>query len=186
MNRPIPPTRSRPTCSSPSGNLVMGHEFCCEVVELGPSVNNLAVGDVVVSMPVTFDASGFHAIGFSNTYPGGYAGADGAQRDAGDQGARRAPPSDGGPHRTARRRRPRGGEVEDRPRRGGRRDRARARRAGVYRGDEDARYRPDHRRRISPRRAARWPSISVATRSSILRSRHRSRRGDGSMATSRS
>ena len=57
----------------PSGNLVMGHEFCCEVVEVGPNVNNLAVGDVVVSMPVTFDASGVHAIGFSNTYPGGYA-----------------------------------------------------------------------------------------------------------------
>ena len=57
----------------PSGNLVMGHEFCCEVVEVGPGVNNLAVGDVVVSMPVTFDAGGVHAIGFSNTYPGGYA-----------------------------------------------------------------------------------------------------------------
>ena len=57
----------------PSGNLVMGHEFCCEVVEVGPGVNNLAVGDVVVSMPVTFDAKGVHAIGFSNTYPGGYA-----------------------------------------------------------------------------------------------------------------
>jgi threonine dehydrogenase-like Zn-dependent dehydrogenase len=57
----------------PSGNLVMGHEFCCEVVEVGPNVDNLAVGDVVVSMPVTFDAKGVHAIGFSNTYPGGYA-----------------------------------------------------------------------------------------------------------------
>ena len=57
----------------PSGDLVMGHEFCCEVVELGPTCNNLAVGDVVVSMPVAFDASGVHAIGFSNTYPGGYA-----------------------------------------------------------------------------------------------------------------
>ncbi len=57
----------------PAGNLVMGHEFCCEVVELGPGVNNLAVGDVIVSMPITFDAGGVHAIGFSNTYPGGYA-----------------------------------------------------------------------------------------------------------------
>src|SRR5918993_3235648 len=28
----------------PSGDLVMGHEFCCEVVEVGPGVNNLAVG----------------------------------------------------------------------------------------------------------------------------------------------
>ena len=26
----------------PSGNIVMGHEFCCEVVELGPGCNNLS------------------------------------------------------------------------------------------------------------------------------------------------
>jgi threonine dehydrogenase-like Zn-dependent dehydrogenase len=43
------------------------------VVELGPGVTNLAVGDLVVSMPVVFDADGVHPIGFSNTYPGGYA-----------------------------------------------------------------------------------------------------------------
>ena len=57
----------------PAGDLVMGHEFCCEVVEVGPGVANLAVGDVVVSLPVVFDDSGLHPIGFSNTYPGGYA-----------------------------------------------------------------------------------------------------------------
>ena len=57
----------------PSGNLVMGHEFCCEVVELGPGVEHLAVGDQLVSMPVVFDAAGVHPIGFSNIYPGGYA-----------------------------------------------------------------------------------------------------------------
>lgn len=57
----------------PSGDLVMGHEFCCEVVELGPGVEHLAVGDTVVSMPVVFDAAGVHPIGFSNIYPGGYA-----------------------------------------------------------------------------------------------------------------
>jgi threonine dehydrogenase-like Zn-dependent dehydrogenase len=56
-----------------SKDLVMGHEFCCEVVELGPGVTDLRVGDVVVSMPVVFDAIGLHGIGFSNTYPGGYA-----------------------------------------------------------------------------------------------------------------
>jgi threonine dehydrogenase-like Zn-dependent dehydrogenase len=50
----------------------MGHEFCCEVVELGPGCENLAVGDVVVSMPGAIDASGVHAIGYSNRYPGGY------------------------------------------------------------------------------------------------------------------
>jgi threonine dehydrogenase-like Zn-dependent dehydrogenase len=54
-------------------DLVMGHEFCCEVVELGPNVSNVAVGDVVVSLPVAFDAGGLHGIGFSNQYPGGYA-----------------------------------------------------------------------------------------------------------------
>ena len=57
----------------PSMDMVMGHEFCCEVVELGPDVDKLAVGDVVVSMPIAFDAGGLHGIGFSNVYPGGYA-----------------------------------------------------------------------------------------------------------------
>ena len=57
----------------PDIDMVMGHEFCCEVVELGPDVSNLAVGDVIVSMPVAFDSSGLHGIGFSNRYPGGYA-----------------------------------------------------------------------------------------------------------------
>jgi threonine dehydrogenase-like Zn-dependent dehydrogenase len=57
----------------PANDMVMGHEFCCEVVELGPGVENLQVGDVVVSMPAAFDASGVHPLGFSNIYPGGYA-----------------------------------------------------------------------------------------------------------------
>lgn len=57
----------------PDHDMVMGHEFCCEVVELGPGVSNLAVGDVVVSLPVAFDADGLHPLGFSNRYPGGYA-----------------------------------------------------------------------------------------------------------------
>ena len=51
----------------------MGHEFCCEVVELGPGCTNLTVGDVVVSLPVAFDAEGLHAVGYSNRYNGGYA-----------------------------------------------------------------------------------------------------------------
>ena len=61
------------TMFDPAGDLVMGHEFCCEVVETGPGVEHLAVGDVVVSMPVVFDDTGLHPIGFSNAYPGGYA-----------------------------------------------------------------------------------------------------------------
>jgi threonine dehydrogenase-like Zn-dependent dehydrogenase len=57
----------------PELDTVMGHEFCCEVVELGPGCSNLEVGDIVVSLPVAFDASGLHALGFSNRYNGGYA-----------------------------------------------------------------------------------------------------------------
>ncbi len=99
----------------PSGNLVMGHEFCCEVVEVGPNVSNLAVGDVVVSMPVTFDAEGRPRDRLLEHLSGRLRRADGAQRDAGDQGADRTPPPDGRADRAARRRRARGGEVEDRP-----------------------------------------------------------------------
>jgi threonine dehydrogenase-like Zn-dependent dehydrogenase len=68
-----PPDPMAPKMFDPHHDTVMGHEFCCEVVELGPGCSNLAVGDVVVSMPVAFDAGGLHALGFSNSYNGGYA-----------------------------------------------------------------------------------------------------------------
>jgi threonine dehydrogenase-like Zn-dependent dehydrogenase len=53
-------------------DVVMGHEFAAEVIELGDNVGNCSVGDVVVSMPVAFDTAGLHPIGYSNEYPGGY------------------------------------------------------------------------------------------------------------------
>lgn len=53
-------------------DVVMGHEFCGEVIELGENVGNSAVGDVVVSLPITMDLAGLHPIGYSNDYPGGY------------------------------------------------------------------------------------------------------------------
>jgi len=53
-------------------DVVMGHEFCGEVVELGEGTANCTVGDVVVSVPMTFDLAGLHPIGYSNVYPGGY------------------------------------------------------------------------------------------------------------------
>jgi threonine dehydrogenase-like Zn-dependent dehydrogenase len=62
-----------PKSFEPEHDTVMGHEFCCEVVELGQGVENLKVGDVVVSMPIAFDAGGMHAVGYSNQYNGGYA-----------------------------------------------------------------------------------------------------------------
>jgi threonine dehydrogenase-like Zn-dependent dehydrogenase len=68
-----PPDPMRPIPFEPSADTVMGHEFCCEVVELGPGVSNLTPGQVVVSMPAVFDGEGIHAVGYSSRYPGGYA-----------------------------------------------------------------------------------------------------------------
>lgn len=53
-------------------DVVMGHEFCGEVVDVGENVGNHKVGDIVVSVPMTFDMSGLHPVGYSNDYPGGY------------------------------------------------------------------------------------------------------------------
>lgn len=64
---------ARPVTFEPHLPTVMGHEYCCEVVELGPGVDQLAVGDLVVGLPIALDADGMHTIGYSNRYPGGYA-----------------------------------------------------------------------------------------------------------------
>ncbi|GIU84082.1 MAG: hypothetical zinc-type alcohol dehydrogenase [Acidimicrobiales bacterium] len=55
-----------------SRGLVMGHEFCAEVLELGEGVEAPSVGDRVVSMPVVLDSRGIHPLGYSNEYPGGF------------------------------------------------------------------------------------------------------------------
>jgi threonine dehydrogenase-like Zn-dependent dehydrogenase len=69
----IPVDPMRPTPFEPHTDTVMGHEFCCEVIDVGPGVSNLRTGDVVVGMPIAFDDAGVHALGYSNRYPGGYA-----------------------------------------------------------------------------------------------------------------
>ncbi len=61
------------TMFEPELDTVMGHEFCCEVIDTGPGCTNLKPGDIVVGLPVAFDAAGLHALGFSNAYNGGYA-----------------------------------------------------------------------------------------------------------------
>jgi threonine dehydrogenase-like Zn-dependent dehydrogenase len=61
-----------PVVFEPDRDTVMGHEYCCEVLDVGPGVNNLKAGDIIVSFPVVFDESGIHGVGFSNKYPGGY------------------------------------------------------------------------------------------------------------------
>jgi 2-desacetyl-2-hydroxyethyl bacteriochlorophyllide A dehydrogenase len=54
-------------------DVVMGHEFCAEVLDTGPGGSaGVQPGDRVVSIPVTFNASGVHSIGYSNAFPGGY------------------------------------------------------------------------------------------------------------------
>jgi threonine dehydrogenase-like Zn-dependent dehydrogenase len=73
LNADRPPDPMQLQMFEPHLDTVMGHEFCCEVVELGTGCDNLKVGDIVVSLPVAFDSTGLHAVGFSNHYNGGYA-----------------------------------------------------------------------------------------------------------------
>jgi threonine dehydrogenase-like Zn-dependent dehydrogenase len=54
-------------------DVVMGHEFCCEVVDYGPNTQKrLKPGTRVCSFPVLIRATGPEAVGYSNDNPGGY------------------------------------------------------------------------------------------------------------------
>jgi 2-desacetyl-2-hydroxyethyl bacteriochlorophyllide A dehydrogenase len=55
------------------GDVVMGHEFCAEVVDFGPgTTRRLPAGTRVVSMPIAFHGGRLHAVGYSDEVPGGY------------------------------------------------------------------------------------------------------------------
>jgi threonine dehydrogenase-like Zn-dependent dehydrogenase len=55
-------------------DVVFGHEFCCEVVEYGPSTPaRLPPGTLVCSMPLTLEAETVQGIGYSNDIAGGFA-----------------------------------------------------------------------------------------------------------------
>jgi threonine dehydrogenase-like Zn-dependent dehydrogenase len=55
-------------------DVVMGHEFCAEIVDFGPNTQrNLKTGTRVCSMPVLLRSSGVQTVGYSNDNPGGYA-----------------------------------------------------------------------------------------------------------------
>ncbi|HJM97071.1 MAG TPA: alcohol dehydrogenase catalytic domain-containing protein [Acidimicrobiales bacterium] len=57
----------------PDKDVVLGHEFCGEIVAVGADLaRGLSVGDRVVSQPVVFGESGFAVLGYSNEYPGGF------------------------------------------------------------------------------------------------------------------
>ena len=61
--RPMDPTR----------DVVMGHEFCAEIVEHGPRTTRaLNPGTRVCSRPVLLRDTGPQTIGYSNDHPGGY------------------------------------------------------------------------------------------------------------------
>ncbi|MDR3513172.1 MAG: zinc-binding dehydrogenase [Caulobacteraceae bacterium] len=58
----------------PAQGVVFGHEFSAEVLDYGPgSERRFKPGTRVVSMPVIAGPAGMAAIGYSNTYPGGFA-----------------------------------------------------------------------------------------------------------------
>jgi threonine dehydrogenase-like Zn-dependent dehydrogenase len=55
------------------GDVVMGHEFCAEVVAHGPDTQRvLSAGTHVCAMPVLLRPDGVNTVGYSNETPGGY------------------------------------------------------------------------------------------------------------------
>jgi threonine dehydrogenase-like Zn-dependent dehydrogenase len=57
-----------------SRDIVMGHEFCCEVLDYGPKTERrLKAGARVCAMPLMMETDGPKGMGYSNTYVGGYA-----------------------------------------------------------------------------------------------------------------
>lgn len=62
-----------PRFMDPSRDIVMGHEFCAEILEHGPETHKgMKPGTRVCSMPIAFGPSGIKTIGYSNDLPGGY------------------------------------------------------------------------------------------------------------------
>jgi threonine dehydrogenase-like Zn-dependent dehydrogenase len=62
-----------PFAMDPERDIVMGHEFCAEVLDYGPGTDGAArAGERVVSMPVLFRGGMIHGVGYSNDVPGGY------------------------------------------------------------------------------------------------------------------
>jgi threonine dehydrogenase-like Zn-dependent dehydrogenase len=54
-------------------DIVMGHEFCAEIVDHGPDTQKtLKAGTRVCSLPVLIRPSGVETVGYSNDNPGGY------------------------------------------------------------------------------------------------------------------
>jgi threonine dehydrogenase-like Zn-dependent dehydrogenase len=54
-------------------DIIMGHEFCAEVLEAGPETAGPAPGTPVVSVPVLLTGTGLRQLAYNNDYPGGFA-----------------------------------------------------------------------------------------------------------------
>jgi threonine dehydrogenase-like Zn-dependent dehydrogenase len=54
-------------------DIIMGHEFCGEVLEVGPDTAGPRPGMRVVSVPVLLSPAGIHQLAYNNDFPGGYA-----------------------------------------------------------------------------------------------------------------
>lgn len=53
--------------------VVMGHEYCAEIVDYGPGTERtLPIGTLVTSTPVVVGPNGIAGVGLSNDYPGGF------------------------------------------------------------------------------------------------------------------
>ena len=73
-------------------DVVMGHEFCAEVVDHGAEHDRARSGPAtrVCSLPILIRADGQRTVGYSNDMPGGYAELHAADRGAAAPGAERA------------------------------------------------------------------------------------------------
>lgn len=57
-----------------SRDVIMGHEFCVEVLDRGPgTVGRFATGDLICSVPTTMRRGRPVSVGYSNEVPGGFA-----------------------------------------------------------------------------------------------------------------
>ena len=58
----------------PAKPVVMGHEFCCEIIDYGPDTQRkLAVGERVVALPFVASPTGLELLGYSNSMNGAFA-----------------------------------------------------------------------------------------------------------------
>ena len=63
-----------PTVMDLSRDVIMGHEFCAEILDYGPNTSGQHKrGTRVVHPAILIRGSEFHGIGYSNDVPGGFA-----------------------------------------------------------------------------------------------------------------